>query len=315
MSLREIQKLLGAEAHGIGHTEKFISAIGGFIGIALPMWVSVYYLGTRDGILLIASMGASAVLLFAAPHSPLAQPWPLVGGNTISAIVGVTCAHFIPDQMLSAPLSVALAIFAMHYLRCIHPPGGGTVLVAVMGGSQVHALGFQFALTPVLLNAVTMLLAAILFNYAFPWRRYPSYFKKQPVKEEVTQKSGIPGQNDFSYALSEIGSYVDVDEDDLEKIYALALRHAREAQDQPARITTAHHYSNGRYGKTWSVRQVVAIDGEGDQAQVRYMIVDGEGLGDLSTCTLAEFKAWQHYEVIQDKGEWHRIFRNRKSDN
>ena len=313
MSLREIQKLIGAESHGIGHAERIISVFGGFIGIALPMWVSVYYLGTRDGILLIASMGASAVLLFAAPHSPLAQPWPLVGGNVISAIVGVTCAHFIPDQILSVPLSVALAILAMHYLRCIHPPGGGTVLVAVMGGPQVYALGYKFVLAPVMLNAVTMLLAAVMVNYAFPWRRYPVHIMKRPPAEAV-KRAGVPNQDDFTYALNEIGSYVDIDQDDLERIYALALKHARETNDKPASIMVGHHYSNDA-SKSWSVRRVTALESEDDHARLQYHIVAGEGEGTASSCSLAEFKFWLHHEVIHDNGEWHRIFRSRKTDN
>ena len=313
MPLREIQKILGAESHTIGHAEKFISALGGIIGIALPMWASVYYLGTRDGLLLIASMGASAVLLFAAPHSPLAQPWPLIGGNVVSAIVGVTCAHFIPDQMLSAPLSVGLAIFAMHYLRCMNPPGGGTVLVAVMGGTEVHALGYQFVLTPVLLNAVTMLIAAILFNYAFPWRRYPAHFKKRLTKTGMI-KADQPSENDFNYALQEIGSYIDIDEDDLARIYALASKHAREATARPVRIAFGKCYSNAEDGKSRAVRRITGLEGKGEQARVYFTIVAGEDSGSTLSCSLGEFESWLKHEVIQDEDEWHTIFRNRNTD-
>jgi CBS-domain-containing membrane protein len=61
----------------------------------------------------------------------------------------------------------------MHYLNCLHPPGGATALSAVIGGQAVHQLGYQYLLTPVLLNVVTLLLIAIVFNYPFRWRRYP----------------------------------------------------------------------------------------------------------------------------------------------
>lgn len=107
MSIKTMLKIVGAESHGVGHAEKFISAIGGFIGIALTMWVSFNYLGSQGAALLTASMGASAVMLFAVPHSPLTQPWPVIGGHTAAALIGVSCALSIPNLLLAAPLSVA----------------------------------------------------------------------------------------------------------------------------------------------------------------------------------------------------------------
>lgn len=310
MSFKEVLKIIGAESRGIGHAEKFISAIGGFIGIALTMWISFHYLGTPGAALLIASMGASAVLLFAVPHSPLAQPWPVIGGHTVAALIGVTCAQSIHSPLFAAPLSVALAIITMHYLRCLHPPGGGTVLAAVIGGTDIHALGYQFVLTPVLLNAIILLLSAIIVNYAFPWRRYPAYFKKRPAKNK-TQKIGTLTHDDFEYAIKEIGSYIDIDEDDLAKIYKLAIKHAGRPSDQPELIAVGDHYSNGEDGSQWSVRKVTALSGDGqaEDALVSYKIVDGDGLGTTGTATLADFTGWQQYEVILDKGTWHRIMR------
>ncbi len=199
MSTKEFLSIIGANSHGIGHIEKIISATGGFAGVALAMWVSLHYLGTQGAALLIASMGASSVLLFAVPHSPLTQPWPVIGGHTVAALIGITCAQSIADPLLSAPLSVALAIITMHYLRCLHPPGGGTALAAVIGGPNIHALGYQFVLTPVLLNAAILLLTAIVVNYAFPWRRYPAYFRKRPAPDR-TQKNETLTDADYEYA-------------------------------------------------------------------------------------------------------------------
>lgn len=309
MSIKEVLKIIGAESHSIGHAEKFISAIGGFIGIALPMWISFHYLGPQSAVLLTASMGASAVLLFAAPHSPLTQPWPMMGGHIISAVIGVTCAQWISNTLIAAPLSVALAIFAMHYLRCIHPPGGGSALAAVISGSEVHALGYQFVLTPVLLNATIMLLTAILINYIFPWRRYPAYLKKLPGKRP-SSKDDVLNHDDFEYALKKIGSYIDIDEDDLAKIYKLAFKHAQHISDQPELIAEGNHYSNGLYGPQWCVRKVTTISGDGIDAVVTYKIVEGNGGGSSASCTMAEFTDWQQYEVIHDKGAWHRILRS-----
>jgi CBS-domain-containing membrane protein len=151
-----------------------VSTAGGLVGILGVALVSQSQLGLAGSASIIASMGSSAVLLFAVPHGPLSQPWSVFGGHLVSAIVGVTCVKLIPNPMLAAAIAVALAIGVMHYLRCIHPPGGATALGAVLGGDAVHQLGYQFVITPVMLNAITILLVALLFNAPFAWRRYPA---------------------------------------------------------------------------------------------------------------------------------------------
>jgi len=306
---KKILLFLGMESHNSSPAEKAISAVGGFIGILLAMWISIHYAGTQGAALITASMGASAVLLYTAPHSPLAQPWPLIGGNVISALVGISCAQLISNPLLAAPLAVALAVAAMHYLRCLHPPGGGTVLAAVIWGPEVHALGYQFVLTPVLLNATILLIVAIIVNYAFPWRRYPASLKKLPVKEQVqrSRASDKLSHADFEYALKEIGSFVDVSEDDLARIYRLALKHAQQLSDHPEKIAIGNYYSNGDNSAQWSVRKVIEVTGNGEYALVTYKIVDGEGQDSAGTCTLADFNNWQKYEVVLKQGTWHRI--------
>jgi len=147
--------------------------LGGLVALVAVLEISQVQLGLDGAATLVASMGASAVLLFAVPHGPLSQPWPVFGGHLVSALVGVSCAQMIDQPVLAAAMAVGLAIGAMHYLRCIHPPGGATALSAVVGGDAVHQLGFQFVLTPVMLNVITMLLVALLFNAPFAWRRYP----------------------------------------------------------------------------------------------------------------------------------------------
>lgn len=156
-----------------GHVEHWVSGIGGLVGIVGVMLISQAQLGLAGSASVISSMGSSAVLLFVVPHGPLSQPWAVFGGHLVSAIVGVACVKLIADPMLAAATAVGLAITAMVYLRCIHPPGGATALAVVIGGDAVHRLGFEIVLTPVLLNTVTILLVAVLFNYPFPWRRYP----------------------------------------------------------------------------------------------------------------------------------------------
>lgn len=162
-------------ADNTSHLEKWLSSLGGLFGVLGVMLVSPALLAAPAASLslIVASMGATAVLLFAMPHGHMSQPWPVLGGHLVSAAIGVACARWLPDMQLAAALAVALAIGLMHYLRCLHPPGGATALTAVIGGDSIHALGFQFLATPVLANLAMILLIAVLFNYAFPWRRYP----------------------------------------------------------------------------------------------------------------------------------------------
>lgn len=296
-------KKLGVATDATGHAEKVISAVGGFIGILLTMWISGHYLGTQGAALLVASMGASAVLLFAVPHGALSQPWPLLGGHVVSALIGVAVAQGVANVLIAAPLAVALAIGAMHYLRCIHPPGGATAITAVIGGSEIHDLGYQFVLTPVLLNVLIMLIAAVLINYPFPWRRYPASLKTQGTKTPVQGVSGQLSHADFSYALREIGSYVDISDDDLSKIYRLAFKHAWQLSDQPGQIAAGLYYSNGEPGDDLSVRKVLTLSGD----VVTFRIVAGYGEGIVETAALVDFSNWQRYEVIFKKGAWHRI--------
>lgn len=306
---RKIIGFWGVSSNATGHVEKLISGIGGFIGIILTMWISHHYLGVQGAALLVASMGASAVLLFAVPHGALSQPWALLGGHIFSALIGVTCAQLIANPLIAAPLAVAVAIIAMHYLRCTHPPGGATAITAVIGGEQVHALGYQFVLTPVLVNVLIMLLAAIAVNYAFPWRRYPARFKlraRKPEARNIVATSQLM-HNDFEYALRELGTYVDVSEADLSKIYQLAVKHAWQLSPQPEKITVGLYYSNGKLASDMSVRKVIELLNEGAVAEVMYKIVDGAGAGAIKTSTLLEFSNWQRYEVIMKEQSWRRI--------
>ncbi len=162
-------RLLGIELSPVSHTERVVSTIGGFLSIYGILQISTVFVGPLAATLIVTSMGASAVLLFAVPHGPLSQPWPVIGGHLVSAVIGVSCAKLVPDILLAAALAVALAIGAMHYLRCIHPPGGASALAAVVGGDSVHALGYQFVITPVLLNVLVIVTVAVLFNYPFAW--------------------------------------------------------------------------------------------------------------------------------------------------
>ena len=204
-ALTILRRFAGIGLDRAGHLEKALSMVGGLIGLTGVILISEVHLGAAGSVGLVASMGASAVLLFAVPHGPLSQPWSVLGGHMASSIVGVACAVAIAEPLVAAPLAVALAIGVMHYLRCIHPPGGATALSAVVGGDAVHELGFQYLreacvlsdhLTPVMLNATAILLIALVFNYPFRWRRYPAGFVKSVEEPEpAVMKAERPSEN------------------------------------------------------------------------------------------------------------------------
>ncbi|MDI4634069.1 HPP family protein [Pelomonas sp. V22] len=141
--------------------------LGATLGIALTAWISHLLCGSIQP-WLVAPMGASAVLVFGVPNSPLAQPWAVLGGNTVSALVGVACMQLTLPTEWAAALAVGGAIAAMLALRCLHPPGGASALLMVLAG--VHDP--VFALQPVLLNSLLLVLAGMAYNHATR-RPYP----------------------------------------------------------------------------------------------------------------------------------------------
>ena len=209
------------------HSEKLISGLGGLVSIfVVYLLTNLFETAFQAQTLFVASMGASAVLLFAAPHSPLSQPWNVIGGHIVSAFFGVLVHGLVANQIFAGALAVGIAIIAMHYLKCLHPPGGATALVAVIGGSSVDSFGFTYIFSPVGLSAVLMVLIAIGFNYPFKWRRYPAAMLVVSPKPEFkdTPNKHYPDitHADLVAALAEIDEYVDISEQDLLRIYAVA---------------------------------------------------------------------------------------------
>lgn len=225
MNFSNFLSLIGFSRHRINYQEKLISTVGGFLGIFAIFITSYWMLDPETAVFIVPSMGATAVLLFAAPHVPFSQPWNVIGGHAFSAIVGVACWKLIPDYTIAASASVGLAIGIMYLARCIHPPGGATALAAVTGSEKLHQLGYNYEFQPVLLNAVTILLVAIIFNALFKWRRYPAHLnlREQTIEPVAVSYESI-NHEDFVYALSQIETYVDINEADLLEIYNLATK-------------------------------------------------------------------------------------------
>ncbi len=162
----------------VSTSEIFWSWIGAFIGISLVALIhSAFIQNSTSIIMLIGSFGASAVLLYGAPKSPLAQPRNLIRGHVFSAIIGVTSYQMLHGQMwLAASVAVATAIAVMHVTRTLHPPGGATALIAVIGGNDIHNLGYLYALMPAGLGALVILIVALLVNNIPSSRKYPEFW-------------------------------------------------------------------------------------------------------------------------------------------
>ncbi|MFZ5584356.1 MAG: HPP family protein [Thermodesulfobacteriota bacterium] len=153
------------------------SWLGAFLGIAAVGGMQGLFVSGLPLMFLIGSFGASAVLIYGAVASPLAQPRNLVGGHVLSALVGVAAWQLLGQTpWLAGAAAVATAILVMHATRTLHPPGGATALIAVIGGPQVHELGYLYALAPVGAGALVMLAVALVVNNLHPGRRYPQFW-------------------------------------------------------------------------------------------------------------------------------------------
>ena len=159
----------------VDYKEHFWSFIGAFVGIGLIAFLQNFYLTKEENIFLIGSFGATCVLIYGAIQSPLAQPRNLIGGHLVSALIGVTVYKIMPDILwLTAPLAVALSIVVMQITKTLHPPGGATALIAVIGTEKIKTLGYLYVLTPVLTGALILFVVALIFNNMTPNRKYPT---------------------------------------------------------------------------------------------------------------------------------------------
>lgn len=216
---------------GTDNRERLRACAGMLAGLFLTGLATRAMLGSDASIpMLLAPIGASAVLLFGVPASPLAQPWSIVGGNMLSALVGVLCVHMLGASMVSAAVATALAVAAMFFLRCLHPPGGAVALTAVLGGPVISGLGYQFVLIPVGINSVLLALFALAYNNA-TGRRYP-----HAAQPDHTGKHGTSDARpidrlgfqtrDLDEVLQKYNQVLDVSRDDLESLFMQTEMHA-----------------------------------------------------------------------------------------
>jgi len=153
------------------------SWLASFCGIGAVAWLNYQIVKPMDLVLIVGSFGASAVLIYGAIKSPLAQPRNFIGGHFVSSIVGViSWMAFSNTPWFAAAFAVATAIGVMHLTRTVHPPGGATSLIAVIGSDTIHQLGFLYVLIPILSGALIMLAVALIFNNTVKWRKYPEFW-------------------------------------------------------------------------------------------------------------------------------------------
>ena len=159
--------------------DHFWSFLGAFFGIGLIAFLQSQQIPDIENVFLIGSFGASSVLVYGAVNSPLAQPRNLIGGHVLSALVGVTVYKLCPDILwLNASLAVAFSIVVMQITKTMHPPGGATALIAILPSEKIQALGYWYALSPVLSGAIILLIVALIFNNIPKGRKYPHHVRQ-----------------------------------------------------------------------------------------------------------------------------------------
>jgi CBS domain-containing membrane protein len=213
---RFVPILPGATARG-----RVLACLGAMVGMALTGLIGALVHGDGEALPWIgAPIGASAVLLFAVPASPMAQPWPIVGGNTLSALVGFAVGRELGHGALALALAVGLAIAVMSATRSLHPPGGAAALTGALGGSLVDSAGWWFPIAPVALNAVVLVLVGWLFHrfsgHPYPHPQSLASATRDPLP---TARVGVRDE-DLDQVLAGVGETFDIEREDLRLLLA-----------------------------------------------------------------------------------------------
>lgn len=227
MKLHDLLSSLKPGFDPVPFNEKLKAGLAATAGILLLGWSLLVLPKFGYPLIMLASSAATAVLIYAVPHSPMAQPWPLVGGNLLAGTVGWACSLVIPDIVLAAACAVGISVFLMHLLSCLHPPGGATAMIMVLAGEQFHQHGWSWSASVVAANTLISLILALTINNLICGRRYPMC---SDVMHPVLRRKSKPdelGQEDIEWALTRMNGVIDVSEQDLLSIYRLASEHAK----------------------------------------------------------------------------------------
>lgn len=226
MKWQRVAEFFIPDIQDVSWREKIYATGTAFIGMFTVAWISHKAGGDAGLLFMAASMGSAAVLLFASPHAPQSQPWALIGGHIVSAFIGVLCVQLFNDVVLAASTAVAFSVLAMFILRCMHPPGGAAALAAVVGGPEITGLGYWYILSPVAMNVLVVLVMALIINNILPGRRYPVMPDKDASKDGFMKEAfgymALTDQ-DIDASLEELDVFIDVDRQDLQRIYSGAM--------------------------------------------------------------------------------------------
>jgi CBS domain-containing membrane protein len=207
--------LAGATTRG-----RILACVGAFIGICTTGLFAAFVHGQGAALpWLITTMGSSAMLLFLLPASPMAQPWPIVAGNTLSAFVGFALGRWLGHDAFVCGFAVALAIAVMSLTRSLHPPAASAALTGVIGGSLVDSAGWWFPIAPVALNAAILVVVGWLFHrtlgHSYPHRRHPT----GPTDDSLVTSDYVGvSDKDLDAVLDRLGETYDISRDDLRLI-------------------------------------------------------------------------------------------------
>lgn len=214
-------RYLIADTTPLSARERWISALAGGLGILLMQGILRVLPAGPNTSYLLAPLGATAVILFALPHSPLAQPWSVAGGLLVASLIGHFCGLWVEPAWLAISVALGLTIWLTALLRCIHPPGGAIAVVFALGAQQ-HSI----SLTTAMLNALAALMAVLAINNLMPGRRYPQCVPAGPRVPAARPPRRSIRHDDLQHALEKLDTYLDISEDDLVSIYDLATAHA-----------------------------------------------------------------------------------------
>lgn len=211
--------------------DRVLASLGAMAGIAFAVWICAFAALAAGLPAIMGPIAASSVLLFAVPASPMGQPWAIIGGNTVSALVGIAMAQGHLPLPLAAGLAVAGAILAMSLLRCLHPPGGAVALTALIGGPAVIHAGWWFALIPVAINSAALVAAGLVYHR---WSGHSYPHRPVPVAGHVLSPAPTPSpplyHADLDRALADLGETYDVSREDLELLFQRMTAYAAERE-------------------------------------------------------------------------------------
>lgn len=220
MNLNNLLRLFAIAPIQLTLREKCIAVLACLSAIFLTGLITQTYSAAHTPFM-VASMGASAVILFAVPSSPMAQPWSFAGGQMFSALIGVYCAFYIDDVVLASALAAGLSVMMMFTLHCLHPPGAATALAPVLGNFHPGVLDNSFLWIPVGSNILLMLGLALLINRLLG-REYPVRVAAKAdmatINSNQNKLLGI-SRADVEQATQAVDHFLDVSVDDLGHIF------------------------------------------------------------------------------------------------